>query len=589
MHQANHWKRGASLIEVLVVIIILLIGILAFIRLYPSGFLAIKQSGQSSAAARLAEQELERLKGREDTLPTAIVPVRYIDVNGQPVLQIDPTVRPDDLGTGDTLNGQVDPLYVSGANRIRRILGERANIPLPTGFVAANRPTQGSIYLTTFAPIVAPPAGVTDQTILDGYLLVYGNPMRRFELEAGYFYNFLRQYDYGIDYEQAQVMLRPFRFRAARYKIDYAYIIETGSGLEIRQASTVIILPPANTRRIVPEWVPLTVRQGGGNVADESGFIGVVPDSDSVARQFEKLNTADAWDPYFPYQYKVVNDQLGLLAFNPAAAGFYETYWRGQRPLLANIDYNVHDWSILREERTVPTDGNIKLTFTDIKQIGDILANQTEYAGLGIPSYGNNQPDMVLIDMLSGEISAIAKGAILPGSFDPGTFKLDYGRGLLTFPANSPMIGRKLRILYKVQDEWTLSVLKAAQRYFLSPSPPMPHDGCAFGQVPTLLYFNPSEAGKSVLLREYWYKDANGNNQRGSSGIFRISDGPDTTGYVSIDLQERHPNATAWATDVTGVPIRGIQGVSLKVRLTYQLPGNRPVKIDFDTLVNRKD
>ena len=57
-------RAGASLVEVLVAIGVLTIAILAFIRLYPSGFLALKRSGQSEAATRLAQREMERLKMR---------------------------------------------------------------------------------------------------------------------------------------------------------------------------------------------------------------------------------------------------------------------------------------------------------------------------------------------------------------------------------------------------------------------------------------------------------------------------------------------------------------------------------------------
>jgi hypothetical protein len=40
--------------------------------------------------------------------------------------------------------------------------------------------------------------------------------------------------------------------------------------------------------------------------------------------------------------------------------------------------------------------------------------------------------------------------------------------------------------------------------------------------------------------------------------------------------------------EVTGVAIRGVQGLSLKVRLYYE-PDGRKVKIDFDALLTRKD
>jgi Tfp pilus assembly protein PilV len=98
-------QRGASLVEVLVAILVLAIAILAFIRLYPSGFLALKRSGQSEAATRLAQQELERLKGRQDNLPYMIVPVKYEVINGQTVLVIDPTTSPDEMGGASSASG----------------------------------------------------------------------------------------------------------------------------------------------------------------------------------------------------------------------------------------------------------------------------------------------------------------------------------------------------------------------------------------------------------------------------------------------------------------------------------------------------
>jgi hypothetical protein len=75
------------------------------------------------------------------------------------------------------------------------------------------------------------------------------------------------------------------------------------------------------------------------------------------------------------------------------------------------------------------------------------------------------------------------------------------------------------------------------------------------------------------------------------NGVLRISevaDDPAAPGFVYADLKEMHPNAVRWAPEVTGVAIRGVQGLSLKVRLYYE-PDGRKVKIDFDALLTRKD
>ncbi|MEN3002482.1 MAG: prepilin-type N-terminal cleavage/methylation domain-containing protein [Armatimonadota bacterium] len=602
----NRRQGGASLVEVLVAILVLAIAILAFIRLYPSGFLALKRTGQSEAATRLAQQELERLKGRQDNLPYMIAPVKYEVVEGHTVLVIDPTTAPDDMGVQPNLPQGVPPEYASGVNRIRRIIGERVNLGAPAPYPGSrSNMTTGILYQTAFAPIAVPPVsgGPAWDPIESGYLLVYGNPMRRFVMDSDWEYRWnLQLYEYGIDYERGKVLLRPLRHREIAYKIDYSYRVQHEDHEDIRQVSTVIVLPPTDPQRPFPVWADLTIPVPGRHPRDyppvnqDPDFQGLVPDSDSAARLFERLAPDDAWDPDYPYQYKVVNQLLGLLAFNPAGTGFVERYWRGERPLIANIDYNVYDWSILREDHTVPSTGRIRLTFTDIKQYGDLLENQTQYRGLNLPGIEErDQPDIVLVDMLTGQVAYIQKGTLLAQStLSLGSFEVDYLAGVIQLH-NPNLRGRKLRVLYKAHENWALAVQKAAHRYFLSPVlDGMPADACWYdaeaafrGEPVTKLYFNRSEAGKTVLLREYWYWDGN-TTRRGVNGVLRISETPDSTGFVYADLREIHPNAQRWAPEVTGVAIRGVQGLSLKVRLYYE-PDGRKVKIDFDALLTRKD
>jgi type II secretory pathway pseudopilin PulG len=157
-------QGGASLVEVLVVIGILAIAILAFIRLYPSGFLALKRSGQSDSATRYAQQELERLKTRADNLPRAIVPIRYVGEGDTPALiVVDASVSPDDLSQQPDLPRGVPALYASGVNRFRRIVGERVSLGLPGPLLESrNQLTEGIAYTTLFAPIAQPPANHSD-------------------------------------------------------------------------------------------------------------------------------------------------------------------------------------------------------------------------------------------------------------------------------------------------------------------------------------------------------------------------------------------------------------------------------------------
>jgi hypothetical protein len=70
--------------------------------------------------------------------------------------------------------------------------------------------------------------------------------------------------------------------------------------------------------------------------------------------------------------------------------------------------------------------------------------------------------------------------------------------------------------------------------------------------------------------------------------VFRISETPDDTGLVYIDLRDVHPNAVRWDPSVTGQAVRGVQGLSVKVRVTHEPPGRR-TRTDFDILLPVRD
>jgi type II secretory pathway pseudopilin PulG len=601
-------QGGASLVEVLVVMGILAIAILAFIRLYPSGFLALKRSGQSDAATRYAQQELERLKARADNLPRAIVPIRYYVREGDtPALTVDASVSPDDLSQQPDLPQGVPALYASGVNRFRRIVGERVSLGLPGPLLGSrNQLTEGIAYTTLFAPIAQPPANRIDE-----YLSLTGAPMRRLILDSDFQRPNIRLFEYGIDYEAGRVLLRPLGNEPIEYQVEYTVVYQTGNRIETQFVTEVIQFPPTNSNPPEPQWRDL--RPAG--LPSESVILGIVPYSDVVARRFVQLEPNAPWSPVNPYQYKVLNLLTGTILINPLASGYYERYWRGTRPLEAYVSYYVHDWTIMREEFTVPNSGRIRLAFSDLKQFGDLLDDQTQYEGLGLGVDVNNDPvraDLIIVDMLTGRAAYFRQGQQIPDdelalplraqTLPNLNATIDYATGNLQI-GNPQMQGRKIRVFYKVHENWAISVQKAANRYFLAQNPVgMVYDSCWYdfeaaytGQPPDQarrLYFTRSEAGKTILLREYWYDvdddPDNGNTQRGTNGVFRISEVPDGTGLVYIDLREVHPNAVRWDPGVTGQAVRGVQGLSVKVRVTHEPPGRR-TRTDFDILLPVRD
>jgi type II secretory pathway pseudopilin PulG len=604
-------QQGASLVEVLVVIGILAIAILAFIRLYPSGFLALKRSGQSDAATRYAQQELERLKTRADNLPRAIAPVSYDFSSGEAVLLIDPTIDPNDLGVQPNLPDGFPSLYASGVNRFRRIVGERVSLGLPGPTLGRrDQLTEGIVYTTLFAPIAQRPTGGAENNYRD-YLVVTGAPMRRLILNSDFQQPNIRLYEYGIDYDAAKVLLRPLRYAPIAYQVEYSFAYVAPSGrVETRFVSVIIELDPTDPNAPIPVWRDLPLPDGSP-VSSFPGFLGIAPFSDTAARVFSELPLGAQWSSENPYQYQVLNPFTGTILINPLASGYYERYWRGTRPLEAYVSYYVHDWSIIREEFTVPNSGRIRLAFSDLKQFGDLQDDQTQYEGLGLGVDVNNEPvraDLIIVDMLTGRAAYFRQGQQIPDDELATPLRaqtlpnlnatIDYATGNLQI-GNPQMQGRKIRVFYKVHENWAISVQKAANRYFLAQNPVgMGYDSCWYdfeaaytGQTTDQarrLYFTRSEAGKTVLLREYWYVDANGNTQRGTNGVFRISEVPDGTGLVYIDLRDVHPNAVRWDPSVTGQAVRGVQGLSVKVRVTHEPPGRR-TRTDFDMLLPVKD
>jgi type II secretory pathway pseudopilin PulG len=603
-------QQGASLVEVLVVIGILAIAILAFIRLYPSGFLALKRSGQSDAATRYAQQELERLKTRADNLPRAIVPIRYVRVGDTPALIVDASVSPDDLSQQPDLPQGVPALYASGVNRFRRIVGERVPLGLPGPTLGRrDQLTEGIVYTTLFAPIAQRPTGGAENNYSD-YLVVTGAPMRRLILNSDFQQPNIRLYEYGIDYDAAKLLLRPLLYAPIAYQVEYSFAYVAPSGrVETRFVSVIIELDPTDPNAPIPVWRDLPLPDGSP-VSSFPGFLGIAPFSDTAARVFSELPLGAQWSSENPYQYQVLNPFTGTILINPLASGYYERYWRGTRPLEAYVSYYVHDWTIMREEFTVPNSGRIRLAFSDLKQVGDLQDDQTKYEGLGLglDERGQLQADLIIVDLLTGRTAYFQQGRqILDNELAPPlraqtlpnlNATIDYATGNLQI-GNPQMQGRKIRVFYKVHENWAISVQKAANRYFLAQNPVgMVYDSCWYdfeaaytGQPPDQarrLYFTRSEAGKTILLREYWYVDANGNTQRGTNGVFRISETPDDTGLVYIDLRDVHPNAVRWDPSVTGQAVRGVQGLSVKVRVTHEPPGRR-TRTDFDILLPVRD
>src|SRR5437588_12779928 len=82
-------RRGASLVEVLVAMVVLLFGILALVRLFPAGFTSIIYGRNVSEAQMLTRGILEEARVRSDQLPDAVLAMNPLTATSYPSLPVD--------------------------------------------------------------------------------------------------------------------------------------------------------------------------------------------------------------------------------------------------------------------------------------------------------------------------------------------------------------------------------------------------------------------------------------------------------------------------------------------------------------------
>src|SRR4051812_19428582 len=92
-HHLLRSRAGFSLLEILVVMVVLLIGILAVVRLFPGGFLTIQRTGEQTIGSQIAAHQADIMRN-QTTLPDNVV-VGLPDDKG--LIHELSNFRPDDL------------------------------------------------------------------------------------------------------------------------------------------------------------------------------------------------------------------------------------------------------------------------------------------------------------------------------------------------------------------------------------------------------------------------------------------------------------------------------------------------------------
>ncbi len=514
-------QRGFTLVEILVVTVILVLGIFTIVRVFPLGFNLLRTTEEYSAAKRLAQAEIERLKESSATLPEAIVAVH-------PTAGIiDPTVRPDLLEPSSLLLSpeekqallqRPDADLWTDINQSRKIVGETLRIPAPsiTDFGPA------SVYSLNFAPIEWPNTAVVSPQEADRYLLVRSTNLNRVDVtdragpERREALENLGFRSYGIDYKLGFLYFNPAPF-PREYVVEY---VPRGTG---RAITEVVRVPATSLGPMV--GVPLRRVFGSGG----AGQPVIEPETDRVARKYRYIPQDQPFSPD-PFEYKVLSRYpsgiqfAATLGFNPRA---FEGFGRG--PLTARIDYMVADWHILHEDRILPERPpyRVRLGFSFLQKAGE--TQQEESFALWPGLLRDRKVPLSVIAIHLGE-GLLTYDTDYPG----GTIKVDYKNGVLEFqPGNwfSPSgntlsmnpAGFPVRIFYKVEGDWGIAIQKSAERYVpVSPSrilgigtylplPVLPPSQSRDSLYHLRALFPIADEGKSVVVDYvYWYWDKKG-------------------------------------------------------------------------------
>lgn len=610
--------RGTSLIELLVVIVVLLIGILGVIQVFPGGFQVLRTTRNNTIAQQLAEREVERMAGLSDQLPEEIRTTVYtflgsalVSLVSDPRVTINSLATPDGSGmdsVGNVFIGNDNIgnwAYVSGANLMRRIIGEGG--PVPSPLQVGNE--YGSLMVLHFSPIVYNPT----YPIL---LQVYGNDMVRRWGYPGWGRS--RSYIYYVgdsDSSSATISVPRDTVKTRNYRLEFTAWLDNG-GVTSREIETVLsVAPNASGGYVAFDFASLPALTGLGS------FLGVDFESVRLARSFDEVSSSAAFSSD-PYEYVLLDSRLGVLLFNPNGYNYLEQRSRNRRiPLVAKVNYDVFDWRIIHDEFRVPggEPNQIKLILDSIKVRGNngVDGNPNRGLDIAIPN-GNGGPltdpasfqylDVVVVDLASGAVLLSDPNAPADPNPPPGTTSdylardpartsyvvdksagflrlLDYDRttpGLQVraiYPGtNTPVTlnadGRLLRALYQGNNEFAAQAMKAPSRFRQTYGAPQVAEyyigqtGTSPMGQPTRIYFPNPDGGKNVTIGEVWYRDAANNLKVLRSQNYQIATAPFDPAGPYVDIRSIDPGAVSFDFS-DGYAVRNVRGASVRVRVLW--------------------
>lgn len=475
-------RRGASLIEVLVVIVVFLVGILAVVQIFPPGLAILRQNQMRSVAQGLADAEESRLNAPGRRIPEMILPVTM--VNGA-ITALDPQQAWADLTPSGGGSFEISPAgqvsiagtpvgswaMASGANHFVRVIGEGGPLPAAT-LTAPFSGLVGSVVPLTYGPMrytrdsVSGLGSPGDLAVTTGDLeLVSGAPQadepalpwRVFVETQATLAGFLGQnrtsdFLYVALPADAQAQAAPIRVR---------YAVRHVLGAEAARVDVSAVASQAGSLALGPQgymdvsadgryWViDLKALAADANSMlfndapiDSTTYIQADSSSVRVRTSFREVPVDAAFVSSDPFTFKVSPDEIGVLVFNPAASLLLVQSPEGElSPMEARVDYTVLDWRIVRDDIQLPSEltgvngqTKVRLSVTSVKSRGSSDTDGSSYAGIPVRSFraGAAPTEAPVSDVVVFEPST---GGILIGGAGAGaanSFQVDYRSGAMT-------------------------------------------------------------------------------------------------------------------------------------------------------------
>ena len=273
-------RKGTSLVEILVVMLVLLVGIMTILQLIPTGFRVVRAAERQPNDTKLAQAEIERWKNMPGNLPDGILPI-YSD---ETVIN-DQNPGPPFVGFAQEMLGGI---YEAGnVLNSRWVRNETTTIPIASNITSAAGEEYGSKYTLAFSPIEVS----VDPDIPGLYLglkVKSGDLQRRIGNSDSQIY--LRQGRYGVDYTLSivdgspafKVALRDNMAGGSAYHISFSYWVT-------KQDGTAVLLSEVD-KSVWSDgnggWVPVKIQPPDAFDSSDFEVSEVEEGSDSCARAF---------------------------------------------------------------------------------------------------------------------------------------------------------------------------------------------------------------------------------------------------------------------------------------------------------------